>query len=126
MHSEEFIEESDEECAHCPGSPTGRQGSDLMAAKAARQRRVSLGGDQVYTTHNHSLPVLSACSALDCLLAFTAVLCGLCSLRSDAHLRLNFVLARAMPPSDQILLRHIRLSQCAHSVHLQATYTPLR
>jgi len=31
-------EEEDEECAHAPGSPTGRQGTDLMAAKQARQQ----------------------------------------------------------------------------------------
>lgn len=31
------LEEEDEECAWAPGSPTGRQGSDLMAAKRARQ-----------------------------------------------------------------------------------------
>ena len=31
------VEESNEECAHAPGSPTGRQESDLMAAKTARQ-----------------------------------------------------------------------------------------
>jgi len=31
-------EECDEECAWAPGSPTGRQGSDLVAAKKARQR----------------------------------------------------------------------------------------
>ena len=54
-------EETDEECAHAPGSPTGRQGStplhsptpqptflhagsDLMAAKAARQRGLNIGG----------------------------------------------------------------------------------
>ena len=30
-------EEDDEECAFAPGSPTGRQGTDLMAAKKARQ-----------------------------------------------------------------------------------------
>lgn len=36
-------EESDEECAWAPGSPTGRQGSDLMAAKAARQSASRLG-----------------------------------------------------------------------------------
>ena len=30
-------EEEDEECAWAPNSTTGRQGSDLMAAKRARQ-----------------------------------------------------------------------------------------
>ena len=37
FEAEEEEEEGDEECAWCPGSPTGRQGSDLMARKAARQ-----------------------------------------------------------------------------------------
>merc|ERR1711865_1161306 len=35
-------EEEDEECAWSPGSKTGRQGTDLMAAKAARQARSPL------------------------------------------------------------------------------------
>ena len=39
-------EEGDEECAYAPGSPTGRQGTDLMAAKRARQR---------VTRHGHEL-----------------------------------------------------------------------
>ena len=41
--SEEFEEpsESDEECDWCPGSPTGRQGSDLFNAKASRQVRAT-------------------------------------------------------------------------------------
>ena len=30
-------EDEDEDCAHAPRSPTGRQGSDLVAAKIARQ-----------------------------------------------------------------------------------------
>ena len=37
-------EEEDEECAWCPGSPTGRQGTDLMARKAARQVGMHAGG----------------------------------------------------------------------------------
>jgi len=32
-----FEEEEDEECAWCPGSPTGRQGSDLFRRKQMRQ-----------------------------------------------------------------------------------------
>jgi len=35
-------EEEDEECAWAPGSPTGRQGSDLMARKAAQQAQQAL------------------------------------------------------------------------------------
>jgi len=34
--SKDVGEESDEECAYAPGSPTGRQGSDLLAAKRMR------------------------------------------------------------------------------------------
>ena len=34
-------EESDEECAWAPRSPTGKQGSDLMARKLARQHSLS-------------------------------------------------------------------------------------
>jgi len=41
-------EEEDEECAWAPNSPTGRQGSDLMAAKKARQQqRKPLGLDDL-------------------------------------------------------------------------------
>jgi len=44
LSSEEFREEEeDEECAWAPGSPTGRQGTDLMAAKAARQAAAAGG-----------------------------------------------------------------------------------
>jgi len=39
------MEEGDEECAWVTGSPTGRQGSDLMAAKSARQSPNRLGSD---------------------------------------------------------------------------------
>ena len=38
-------EESDEECAHAPGSPTGRQGTDLMA-----------GNHQIYQIHCNPSP----------------------------------------------------------------------
>ena len=34
-------DEDGEECIYAPGSPTGRQGTDLMAAKRARQERMS-------------------------------------------------------------------------------------
>jgi hypothetical protein len=41
------FEESDEECDWCPGSPTGRQGSDLFNAKASRQAsRGTLGSNR--------------------------------------------------------------------------------
>lgn len=36
-------EESDEECAYAPGSPTGKQGTDLMAAKRAKQAKTPAG-----------------------------------------------------------------------------------
>ena len=36
--SASFQEEEDEECAFAPGSPTGRQGTDLMARKAAMRK----------------------------------------------------------------------------------------
>ena len=48
--SEEWCtEEEDEECAWAPGSTTGRQGSDLMAAKQARQRQLEMGSSFVVT-----------------------------------------------------------------------------
>ena len=37
MEYDEGGDEEDEECMWAPGSPTGRQGTDLMAAKRARQ-----------------------------------------------------------------------------------------
>ena len=48
---ETFAEESDEECgipiSHRHGSPTGKQGSDLMAAKKSRQNRWQLLSDDL-------------------------------------------------------------------------------
>jgi len=41
-------DESDEECAHCPGSPTGRQGSDLMAAKRRMQLTPATGDEEMH------------------------------------------------------------------------------
>jgi len=41
-------EEEDEECAWAPGSPTGRQGSDLMSAKQNRQVNKTLLGKPSY------------------------------------------------------------------------------
>jgi len=43
---EDEFEEEDEECAWAPGSPTGKQGTDLMAAKRARQAATAaMGGE---------------------------------------------------------------------------------
>jgi len=42
---EEALDEDDEDCVHAPGSPTGRQGFDLMAAKSARQASSVSFGD---------------------------------------------------------------------------------
>ena len=53
-------EEGEEECVWAPGSPTGRQGSDLMAAKKAMQ----VAGSHVHITDNqeHCQPHLSPSS----------------------------------------------------------------
>jgi len=58
-------DEEDEECAWAPGSPTGRQGSDLMAAKLARQQRVIFATEGGVVSLLEPRPVMKATFASD-------------------------------------------------------------
>jgi len=48
-------EEFDEECAWAPGSPTGHQGTDLMARKTARQSSPKLGDGKEHSLRGSPL-----------------------------------------------------------------------